>query len=547
MRHLVFGIIFCCLGNSGFAFQNAPDAISELLRTKLEGESPTEKLSVSGRELKSGNMIHGFYADRNFEAIWSQKEILSELAYEMRFEIRQTQYDGLQPEDYHLALIDAYFQTFEANKAAKKPNESGDLANLELLLTDAFFSLSEDLEIGKVDPRLLKGNWEIEQKASRTNYSNLLRTALAEKDIRRNLETLYPKFTIYKKGREVLRGMEDRSKTDTLDWKPVKLDKSIKVGESHASIPTLRERLNYWGYAKDFSVVDPKLYDSAMFLGVKAFQLRNGMEPDGVIGNNTAIGLSASPKLLMEKAAVNLERLRWLPDTVQNLELILVNIANYQLDYVKKLDTLFSTRVIVGKLYHESPVFTAPMSYIVFSPYWNIPPSIAKKEIIPAVRKNPNYLKQKNMDVVNFSGRQVNPADINWSAKSFPYMIRQKPGGSNSLGLVKFMFPNAHNVYLHDTPSRSLFAKEDRAMSHGCIRVQNPSRLAELLLQSDPKWTPERIDDAMHQREEVIASLPKKIPVVLLYLTFWADSKGQGHFRQDIYRRDAEVLALLKQ
>ena len=151
------------------------------------------------------------------------------------------------------------------------------------------------------------------------------------------------------------------------------------------------------------------------------------------------------------------------------------------------------------------------------------------------------------MDVVNFSGRQVNPADINWSAKSFPYMIRQKPGGSNSLGLVKFMFPNAHNVYLHDTPSRSLFAKEDRAMSHGCIRVQNPSRLAELLLQSDPKWTPERIDDAMHQREEVIASLPKKIPVVLLYLTFWADSKGQGHFRQDIYRRDAEVLALLKQ
>jgi murein L,D-transpeptidase YcbB/YkuD len=283
-----------------------------------------------------------------------------------------------------------------------------------------------------------------------------------------------------------------------------------------------------------------------MFLGVKAFQLRNGMEPDGVIGKNTAVNLSTSPAALMDKAAVNLERLRWLPDTVRNLEMILVNIANYQLDYVNRLDTLFSARVIVGKQYHASPVFTAPMSYIVFSPYWNIPPSIARNEVIPAVRKNPAYLAQKNMEVVNSSGKHVDPENVNWSAKSFPYMIRQRPGANNSLGLVKFMFPNAHNVYLHDTPSRSLFDREDRAMSHGCIRVQNPAKLAEILLRSDPSWTPERIDRAMHQSSEVIVNLPRKIPVVLVYLTFWADSKSDAHFRQDIYNRDDEVLSLLK-
>ncbi|WP_026965848.1 L,D-transpeptidase family protein [Algoriphagus terrigena] len=546
MRKILFGLLFWILGSSVFAFQNTPEPISTLLRTKLEVENPTVKPVVSGSELESADLIHKFYADRNFEAVWSQKGVLLELAYEMRFELLQAKFDGLNPEDYHLTLINSYFQTFESNKAGKKENEPGNLVNLELLLTDAFFALSKDLELGKVDPASLKGDWEIKRKDAEINYLDLLKESIAEQEIRRNLETLYPKFTIYKKGREVLRAMDERTKTDTLDWKVVKLDKSLKVGDSHNSIPTLRERLNYWGYAKADTVSDPKLYDSTMFLGVQAFQLRNGMQPDGVIGKNTAIGLSASPTMLMEKAAVNLERLRWLPDTVQNLEMILVNIANYQLDYVDKLDTLLSARVIVGKLYHESPVFTAQMSYIVFSPYWNIPPSITKSEIMPAVRRNPSYLSQKNMEVVNFSGKHVDPGSVNWSGKSFPYMVRQKPGGSNSLGLVKFMFPNAHNVYLHDTPARTLFDKEDRAMSHGCIRVQNPAKLAEVLLRSDPSWTPAKIDNAMHQTSEVIVNLPRKVPVVLLYLTFWADSKGNAHFRQDIYDRDEEILALLK-
>ncbi len=548
MQKIFLVLLFFIASPVVFAFQSTEsDPISALLRTKLELENPTEKLEVSGRVLESDVLVHRFYADRDFEEVWSRNGILLELAYEMRFEIRQAKFDGLVPEDYHLALIDAYFQTFEANKAAKKPNEAGELVALELLLTDAFFELAEDLELGKVDPAKLNGDWEIARKTSRTSYLDLLNEAIATGEVRQNLESLYPKFTIYKKGREVLRVMDERAKADTLDWKAVKLDKAIKVGESHAAIPVLRERLNYWGYAKSQSVSDPKLYDSTMFVGVKEFQMRNGMEPDGVIGKNTAIGLNASPALLMEKAAVNLERLRWLPDTVQNLELILVNIANYQLDYLDRLDTIFSSRVIVGKQYHESPIFTAEMSYIVFSPYWNIPPSIARKEIIPAVRRNPSYLNQKNMDVVTFSGKQVDPASINWSAKTFPYMIRQKPGGSNSLGLVKFMFPNSHNVYIHDTPSRSLFSREDRALSHGCIRLENPALFAQTLLKTDPSWTAEKIDQAMHQNKEQIVSLPRKIPVVLLYLTFWADSKGQAHFRQDIYDRDAEVLAALKQ
>jgi murein L,D-transpeptidase YcbB/YkuD len=186
------------------------------------------------------------------------------------------------------------------------------------------------------------------------------------------------------------------------------------------------------------------------------------------------------------------------------------------------------------------------MSYIVFSPYWNIPYSITKNEIIPAVRRNSNYLSQKNMEVVTHGGKWVDPSSINWSSKSFPYLIRQKPGGSNSLGLVKFMFPNKYSVYIHDTPTRNLFEKGDRALSHGCIRLENPAKLAELLLKNDPFWTPERIDQAMHQSSEKIVNLDRKIPVILLYLTFWADSNGKGYFRPDVYGRDAEMIEALR-
>ncbi|GMQ24519.1 L,D-transpeptidase family protein [Algoriphagus sp. oki45] len=546
MKNPVLTLLFSFLASSVLALQEPAVSTKDQIRSILEYETPGDQLLISGRELKTSSLIHSFYVDRNFEEVWTQNGVLLELAYEMRHEIKESKYDGLDPEDYELNWIEAYFKTFETNKESKKTNEPGDLAALDLLLTNAFFQLSEDLEVGKIDPSQLKGEWEIERKGSRVDHFALLKKAVDENEIRRNLQALYPKFTIYKKSREVIRSLEQKSKEDSLDWKTLKLDKSIKVGDAHSSIPYLRQRLQFWGYLDSDPPIDPKTYDSLMFDGVVRFQEKHGMEPDGIIGKNTVIALNASPSALIDKARVNMERLRWLPDTVQNIELIVVNIANFQLDYMNNLDTLFSTRVIVGKRYHESPIFRAEMSYIVFSPYWNIPYSITKNEIIPAVRKNSNYLQNKNMEVITTTGKSVNPSSIDWSSKSFPYLIRQKPGGSNSLGLVKFMFPNSYSVYIHDTPARSLFEREDRAMSHGCIRLQNPAAFAQLLLRDDPSWTPEKIDAAMHRDREQIVNLPRKIPVVLLYLTFWADSKGQPHFRQDIYNRDAEVLALLK-
>ena len=519
---------------------------SDQLRTMLEAENPGKGLTVRGSALSNSDEIHRFYDARSFEEAWSERGILLEKAYALRFEIKQAKYDGLNPEDYHLDVIEGLFASFESNKKSGNANEASDVVELDLILTDAFFKLATHLEIGKVDPSKLKTDWEITPKAQRKDHVLLLNQAINSGEVRQALEELYPQFSIYKKGREVVRVMDELQKKDTLDWKPIKVDQSLKVGQSNNVIPQVRQRLAFWGYVSPTPPSDPKLFDSLLFAGVKQFQRSNGMEPDGAIGKNTALAISKSPASLMDMASVNLERLRWLPDTVKGAEFILVNIANYQLDYLNKLDTLLSSRVIVGKQYHESPIFSAQMSYIVFSPYWNIPPSITRSEIIPSVRKNPSYLQQKNMEVVTSSGKVVNPSSIDWNSKSFPYMIRQKPGGNNSLGLVKFMFPNSHSVYIHDTPARTLFDKEDRALSHGCIRIQNPAKFAQVLLNDDPKWTPEKIDQAMHQTTEQIVSLPRKIPVVLVYLTFWADSTGKAHFRQDIYNRDSEVLALLR-
>lgn len=519
---------------------------SEQIRTVLERENPGGRLIVRETVLANAEAIYRFYDSRGFGEAWSENGILLEKAYELRFEIKQSKYDGLNPVNYHLSLIEGFFQSFESNKQNGIPNDVMEVADLDLLLTDAFFRLAAHLEIGKVDPSKLKSSWDIRRKPQREDYVLLLSQAVQSNEIRKALEKLYPDFSIYRKGREVVRRMDELQKSDTLNWKPIKVDQSIKLGQLNNAVPLIRQRLAFWGYLDPTLISEDKIYDSLLVNAVKEFQRSNGMEPDGSIGKNTAAALNASPAALMDIAALNLERLRWLPDTVREAEFILVNIANYQLDYINKLDTLFSAKVIVGKQYHQSPIFSAQMSYIVFSPYWNIPKSIARAEIIPAVRRNPNYLQQKNMEVVTTSGKVVDPASVNWQSKSFPYLIRQKPGGSNSLGLVKFMFPNSHSVYIHDTPGKSLFEKEDRALSHGCIRIQNPVKFAQLLLKDDPKWTPQRIDEAMHQTKEQIVNLPRKIPVVLMYLTFWADSRGKAHFRQDIYGRDADLLALLK-
>ncbi len=527
---LVVGL-FWLLGSSD------PEISAELEQSLLSEDT---NLLESGRT----EQIRSFYASREFESIWLDGNGLSAKGKHLLAQIEDSKYDGLQPSDYHLEEISALSSNPEKDKKKFRNLSDGEKVRLELLLTDGFFMLAHDLEKGKVNPSALDSSWRFEEKKTEADYLKLLEEIADGGSVEKAFAKLYPASELYAKGREAIEELYEIQQNDTLEWDFARVDGAIKVGEKHPAIPELRKRLVFWDFLKPYDADEPTLFDSTMFAGLQKYQASNGMKHDGVIGALVAESLNKSPQDLIDIASVNMERLRWMPEIDWAQEMVLVNVANYQLDYLQDSDTAFTAKVIVGKEYNESPSFAAPMSYIVFSPYWNVPPSITADEIVPAVQKNPDYLSEKNMEVVDEKGEPVKASRVNWF-KSEGYRVRQKPGGDNSLGLVKFMFPNEYNIYIHDTPARSLFEKETRALSHGCIRIQHPDQFARVLL-DDPEWSEEKILEAMSKGEEQTVKLDRKIPVVLLYMTFWAGKDGKANFRSDVYGRDATLLKALR-
>lgn len=515
--------------------------LNEILKVRWEKGKKESQLELRGRAILNYQSIGEFYESRGFSPIWIESNDLSELAYELRYEIEQSKFDGLNPQDYHYSLIQTFFKSIEENKKSGFDPSLGDLADLEFFLSDAVIRLALDLDRGKLDPSKLNQSWNIPKKSSKFDSSIFLQKLAEDRSLRPLLVELYPVMNAYSKGREVIRDLATRMEKNELDWSSLRVNKSIKVGESNSTVPLIRERLAFWNYSSGQDL-ESKVYDSLLFKTILKYQENHGLEADGIIGKNTLAALNQSPEDLIGKVSVNLERLRWLDDSQLMSEAILVNIPDYSLVYLDRFDTVFFSKVIVGKTENQTPVFRATMSYIVFSPFWNVPESIVNKEIIPAVRRNPNYLTRNNMEVLSYSGKPVDPQSVNWKARSIPYLIRQKPGPSNSLGLVKFMFPNSFSVYIHDTPAKHLFERDVRSMSHGCIRLARPLDFAKLLLQDQEEWTDEKINEAMKQDHEVKVELIKKTPVYVVYLTFWTDGNCNPYFRPDLYDRDQEIL-----
>jgi len=272
------------------------------------------------------------------------------------------------------------------------------------------------------------------------------------------------------------------------------------------------------------------------------FQARHGIDADGKVGPGTLEELNIPVETRINQLRASLERMRWvfrdLPDRY-----LIVDIAGFHAYLINEGNQIWETRVQVGKPYHATPIFKDSMRYIDFNPTWTIPPGILQKETLPAIRKDPSYLSRNNMSVVTTSGKIVDPSTIDWATttKGFPYMIRQEPGPRNALGRVKFMFPNQYMVYLHDTPSKGLFARTERAFSHGCIRTQNPFDLAELLL-DDQGWDRAKIDQVIESRRTTRINLSEPLTVMLLYWTAEADENGTVYFRKDVYNRDAAII-----
>ena len=314
-------------------------------------------------------------------------------------------------------------------------------------------------------------------------------------------------------------------------------------------VVALRERLLATGDLAVGGADAMDVFDEPLADAVARFQRRHGLDDDGAVGPKTREALNVSAATRVRQIELNLERWRWLPQDLGERHL-LVNVPGFSLRLSEHGEDVLSMRVIVGRVVRRTPVFSDTMRYLVFSPSWTVPPTILRADKLPALRKHPALAVEQGFRVLHLregAWVEVDPLTLDWSSVTpATIQLRQKPGPKNALGLVKFMFPNAFSVYLHDTPARELFAKSRRDFSSGCIRVERPAELAQALLRDDPVWTPEAIRAAMESGEERSVSLPKPIPVHIEYWTAWAGSDGVVQFREDIYERDAKLDAALR-
>ena len=305
-------------------------------------------------------------------------------------------------------------------------------------------------------------------------------------------------------------------------WNRVTLVKgTLKKGQTDDQVPLIKNRLRMTLdlLGNDSSAV----FDDTLLTAILRFQQRHGYKADGVITPSLVKEMNVPAEWRLMQLLINMNRMRWMPQKPSG-NLIIVNIPEFILHVYDGRKQLFEMAVVVGKETNNTMMFNGDLSQVIFSPYWNIPSSIAEKEILPALKRNPNYLKKKNMEMVG--GR-----------------IRQKPGPGNSLGKVKFVFPNSYSIYFHDTPSKGLFNENKRAFSHGCIRLSQPQKMAEWLLKDDPDWTREKIVEAMNAGKEKAVALKKRVPVFIIYYTAWVDGNGLLHFRDDIYGHDQELYS----
>ena len=509
--------------------EGVPEAIKAQLSTRpafLRGDREGDRVWKA---------VRAFYEKRAFAPAWIDGRRPTGEFDELLEALRAAEREGLDPAAYGTQPLAAHRQNASGKRFSRDAFPVDDIDDVDVWSTWAFMAYVSDLADGVTDLSQVASTWGLRPKP--VDAAAVLTQALASGNIARAIEDAAPGHPEYVALKKTL--ADHRRIATWGGWPPVPAGIKVKEGGEHDAVPVLRKRLamthDYKGNADDGS----RVYDTALVDAVKLFQLRHGLDEDGVVAGRTLAALNVPVSKRIRQIELNMERWRWLPrDLGENHAR--VNIPEYRLDIWEGEQIALTMRVVVGAPDNKTPVFADQMTHIVFSPYWNVPPSIASEETLPAVQNDPGYLDRNNLEVVGTSGQVIEPSSVDWSNPA-SYRFRQKPGTSNSLGLVKFMFPNQHNVYLHDTPADALFKRSSRALSHGCVRVEQPTTLARYLLRDRKDWDEDRIDAAMHAGRESHVKLSKPMPVYLLYMTARAShADGAVHFRDDIYGLDAQ-------
>ena len=506
---------------------------------KPSNEEISQSLSVLLAEVEPDVDLEAAYESHDYQPIWVKSGGLNNGGKKFLEGFEDIVFDGLSKEDY---WQEEQQELLTQVKSSKDPTLH---AQLDIALSQAFLKIASDLNRGKVDPATMEIEWEMARRSPTVDYQELMFDLAGGGSFEKVLDKLRPAHDTYANLRNLFQSLKENPHEETGLIAP--LEGKIEKGDQHEVIPAIRRKLFILNDLQQ-TPGEGQIYDEQLFEAVKRFQHRHGLIDDGVIGADFIKAINYSYQDLLTKVQVNMERLRWMPDSLDNdKNKVIVNIPDFHLFYVQNKDTVLTSRVVVGQEYRQTPVFQAEMTYLAFSPTWTLPETILWEDAIPAIQKDRSYLNKNNMKVLDYQGNEVNPRKINWdqlkAKEDFPYIIRQAPGSDNPLGKVKFMFPNDHSIYIHDSPAQYLFTRDDRTFSSGCIRMENPQEFAAMLLE-DADWDEEMLLEAMNQPEEKTVNLKESQQVWLLYLTVWSQN-GNIEVREDVYGMDRKLAAAL--
>ena len=489
--------------------------------------------------------VQKFYEPTGFAPAWVQGSQPSLQALSLTELFKDADKKGLDPEDYDASRWKERILALQASPS------SAAVARFDLALTVCTMRYVSDLRVGRINPQHFKFGLSVEQK--KYDLAQFVRDrVMTAADPKAVLEEIEPPFAGYRRTEQALARYLELARTDDGEKLP-DVTKPIEPGDSYSGVPRLARFLRL---VSDLPADAPLAGDAQTYAGplveaVKRFQRRHGLDDDGRLGPDATRQLNVPLTDRVRQLQLTLERWRWLPAEF-SAPPIIVNIPDFRLRALDENNKVaMDMRVVVGKaLRTQTPVFSREITYIVLRPYWNVPPSILRNEIIPATQRDRGYIARKRYEVTTYDGKVVTSGDISDEVlaqlRAGKLMVRQKPGPANALGLVKLIFPNEHNVYLHSTPSTALFSRSRRDFSHGCIRVEKAAELAAWALRNNPGWTLERVQQAMQSgKDDVTVSLAKRVPVFIVYGTALAYENGEVHFSDDIYGHDATLAVAL--
>jgi len=531
---LVVTVVVAC-GKTQIGGSQKQREMDVALRGVLAGRTP-EYATKDPEGARLWKQTKTFYERRQFAPAWVEKAKPGPQIEELVESLRAAEAEGLDPQLYNVAMIEERRKEASKGFLSDKGFDPREAGALDVWFTYLYMKYASDLADGLSDLASTDPAWKI--KPEKFDSLSHLENALTENRIADSLRELSPRASEYaglKKALAKYGALQARG-----GWQSLPQTLKLKPGDRSPHIGVLATRLTASG---DYRGGQPATYDSSLQEAVKVFQRRHGLTDDAVIGREVVAEMNVPVEHRIAQIRMNMERWRWLPRDLGD-RYILVNIPEMRLDVYEGDKVPLSMRVVVGKTDTQTPIFNDEMTHLVFSPYWNVPPGIAENETLPSVIRDPGFLSRNNMEVVDASGKSIDPSSVDLGNPS-GYRFRQRPGASNSLGLVKFMFPNQFNVYLHDTPADSLFERAARSFSHGCVRVAEPVALAQYVLRDQPEWDSARIEAAMQAGEEKHVKLKSAIPVYLGYWTARVRPDSTVQFRRDVYGIDQRLTVKL--